>query len=114
MGYPQIGKDPVAFQPILDLAKNGNVYLKLSAVAGASRQPFPHADVHPFIRLLVRAFGAGRMVWGTGYPGHHRAKHKWPTLPEELRLVREGLPFLSPAEQARILGGTAAQIWNLR
>ena len=53
------------------------------------------------------------MVWGTGYPGHHRVKHQWPTLQDELRLVREGLPFLSAAEQDRILGGTAAEIWNL-
>ena len=65
------------------------------------------------IKLLQQAFGAGRMVWGTGYPGHHRVKHKWPTLQDELRLVREGLPFLSAAEQDRILGGTAAEIWNL-
>ena len=113
MGYPQLDAGPAAFQPILDLAKRDNVYLKLSAVAGASKQGFPHEDVHPYIKLLQQAFGARRMVWGTGYPGQHRVKHQWPTLPDELRLVREGLPFLSAAEQDRILGGTAAEIWNL-
>lgn len=113
MGYPQVGAEVAAFQPILDLARHDNVYLKLSDVAGRSKQGFPYPDVHPYIELLVQAFGAQRMVWGTGYPGHHRLKHKWPTLQDELRLVREGLPFLSAAEQDRILGGTAAEIWNL-
>jgi L-fuconolactonase len=113
MGYPQLGPDPAAFQPIIDLAQFDNLYLKLSDVSGRSEQGFPYADVHPFIRKLHQAFGARRMVWGTGYPGHHRQKHNWPTLAEELRLVREGLPFLTAAEVDRILGGTAAEIWRL-
>ena len=54
------------------------------------------------------------MVWGTGYPGHHRVKHNWPTLDQELRLVREELPFLTDAQRERILGGTAAEIWGLK
>ncbi|MBM3279665.1 MAG: amidohydrolase [Candidatus Handelsmanbacteria bacterium] len=113
MGYPQVGEEPAAFQPILDLARNENVYLKLSDVRGRSKEPFPFADVHPYAERLVRAFGAGRMVWGTGYPGHHRVKHRWLPLADELRLVREGLPFLTPAQQDQILGGTAAGIWKL-
>lgn len=113
MGYPEVTADPVAFQPIVDLARFDNVCLKLSDVAGRSSQPFPYADVHPFIRRLHAAFGARRMVWGTGYPGHHRAKHGWPSLDQELRLVREGLPFLQPWEIDRILGETAAEIWSI-
>ena len=113
MGYPRVEENISAFQPILDLSRYDNIYLKLSDVAGRSQQDFPYEDVHPSIRSLLRAFGAGRTVWGTGYPGHHRAKHNWPTLEQELRLVREGLPFLTDAEKARILGGTAAEIWNL-
>jgi hypothetical protein len=53
------------------------------------------------------------MMWGTGYPGHHRLKHNWPTLAEELRLIRAGLPFLTSTEIDRILGGTAVQVWQL-
>ena len=66
------------------------------------------------MRTLVDAFGAERMVWGTGYPGHHRQKNNWPTLADELRLIREGLPFLNGTQRERILGGTAEEIWNLR
>ena len=53
------------------------------------------------------------MLWGTGYPGHHRTKHNWPTLAEELRLVQEGFDFLSQREKDQMLGGTAARIWGL-
>ena len=114
MGYPQVEADEGEFQPIVDLAQHDNMYLKLSDVAGRSSQDFPYTDVHPFIEKLVSAFGAERMVWGTGYPGHHRAKHSWPTLDQELRLIREGLPFLTDAQRERILGGTAAEIWGLK
>lgn len=113
MGYPNVEEDPAAFQPIVDLGRFGNVYLKLSDVHGRSQEPYPYADVHPFIRRLLNAFGAERTVWGTGYPGHHRGRHNWPTLAEELRLIREGLPFLTDAERERILGGTAAEVWGL-
>ena len=113
MGYPQLRQEAAAFQPLVDLARFDNVYLKLSDVAGRSERNFPYEDVHPFIKTLHNAFGTARMVWGTGYPGHHRLKHNWPSLAEELRLIREGLPFLTAAEIDRILGGTAADIWRL-
>ena len=114
MGYPVPAEGSAPFQPVLDLAQQSNVFLKLSAVAGRSQQPFPHEDVHPSMRTLVDAFGAERMVWGTGYPGHHRQKNNWPTLADELRLIREGLPFLNGTQRERIWGGTAEEIWNLR
>ena len=113
MGYPQVDADAAAFQPIVELAEYDNIYFKLSDVAGRSHQDFPYTDVHPFIETLLSAFGASRTVWGTGYPGHHRQKHNWPSLEQELRLIREGLPFLTKNDKDQILGGTAAKIWNL-
>lgn len=113
MGYPSVDKDLSDYQPILDLAKNDNVFFKLSDVAGRSRCAFPFEDVHPFIRAALNAFSAQRMVWGTGYPGHHRQKHKWLSLSDELRLINEGLSFLSDEQKERILGQTAQEIWNL-
>jgi len=113
LGYPEVEKGAESLRPILELARHGNVYLKLSDVAGRSQQGFPYADVHPAIRSLLQAFGARRTMWGTGYPGHHRVKHEWPALADELRLVREGLDFLSSAAVHRILGGTAAEVWGL-
>ena len=113
MGYPNLEADEESFQPIVDLSRSDNVFLKLSDVAGRSKQAFPYEDIHPFIRKLLNAFGAERTVWGTGYPGHHRTKHNWPTLEQELCLIREGLPFLTGRDKELILGGTAAKIWGL-
>lgn len=111
MGYPQ-PDDPDGFQPVVDLAVNSNVFVKISDVHGRSNEDFPYADMHPFIRQLVEAFGVERCMWGTGYPGHHRTKHNWPTLEREIALIREGLPFLSDTDKDRILGGTAAEVWG--
>ena len=113
MGYPQVQADPARFDPIVELARYDNVCFKLSDVAGRAQQPFPYTDVHPFIQRLFNAFGANRTVWGTGYPGHHRQKHNWPSLADELRLIREGLPFLSTRDKEQILGETAAALWRL-
>lgn len=113
MGYPQVNEPAAAFQPMLDLARFANIYFKLSDVHGRSQQGFPYTDVHPSIQALLNAFGVERTLWGTGYPGHHRVKHKWPPLAEELRLIREGLPFLSPQAQEQILGENAARLWRL-
>jgi L-fuconolactonase len=113
MGYPDVQKGITDFQPILDLARFDNTFFKLSDVKGRSQAAFPFADVHPYIQALLQAFGAERTVWGTGYPGHHRTKHNWLSLADELRLIRQGLPFLTSSQQDRILGGTAAELWGL-
>jgi len=113
MGYPDVSQPMAAFQPILDLAVYPNICFKLSDVKGRSQQPFPFADVHPFIRALLNAFGTERTIWGTGYPGHHRTRHNWLSLVDELRLLREGLPFLTPSQAERILGGTAVELFRL-
>jgi predicted TIM-barrel fold metal-dependent hydrolase len=112
MGYPDADRTIAQYQPILDLARHPNVFFKLSYVNGRSKLPFPHEDVHAYIQKALDAFGSERMLWGTGYPGHHRAKHNWPSLADELRLIREGLPFLRGDQIENILGTNAARIWN--
>ena len=113
MGYPDTTKEFDLFAPVLDLAKYDNVFVKISDVAGRSNDIFPHIDVHPYIRLLYDAFGSSRLLWGTGYPGHHRTKNNWHTLADELRLIREGIPFLSELDIEQILGKTAKNIWGI-
>ena len=82
-------------------------------MAGRSKEPFPHVDVHSYIRCLYDAFGSSRLLWGTGYPGHHRTKNNWHTLVDELRLIREGIPFLSEIDIDWVLGKTAKKVWGL-
>ncbi|MCC6456409.1 MAG: amidohydrolase family protein [Caldilineaceae bacterium] len=113
MGYPNVDEPNDAFAPIVELARFENVVFKLSDVKGRSKEEFPYRDVHPFIQSLLDAFGAQRTIWGTGYPGHHRIKHKWLSLADELRLIREGLPFVPARDAEAILGETAAALWRL-
>ncbi len=113
MGYPEPQRGMGAFAPILDLARFACVFVKISDVAGRAAGGYPYADVHPYVQALLAAFGSQRLMWGTGYPGHHRTKHGWPPLADELRLIREGLPFLSDLDRQRILGGTAAAVWRV-
>ena len=113
MGYPNLDEGPGPWQPIIDLARHANLHVKISDVKGRSRQDFPFADMHDYVRMLVDAFGAERCLWGTGYPGAHRTKHNWLSLADELRLVREGFDFLTEGQRDRILGGTAAEVWRL-
>lgn len=113
--YPDVSWAPrfSQYRPVLALARHPNVYMKISDVHGRSRQAFPYADMHPVIQRVLDAFGPERCLWGTGYPGHHRAKHGWPSLKDELKLIREGLPFLSEADKTKILGENAARLWGL-
>ena len=113
MGYPDPETGMEAFRPILDLARHERMFVKISDIKGRSREAFPFRDMHPYIRALLDAFGVERAMWGTGYPGHHREKHNWLSLADELRLVREGYDFLTDTQKDRLLGGTAAEVWGL-
>ena len=113
MGYPKVDEPMAAFMPIVELSRFDNIVFKLSDVKGRSKEAFPFVDVHPFIKALLDAFGPQRTMWGTGYPGYHRTKHNWLTLADEIRLIREGLPFVSARDADAILGETAVALWRL-
>jgi predicted TIM-barrel fold metal-dependent hydrolase len=114
LAYPDVAEAPRydSYRPVLALARRPNVHVKVSDVKNRSKEAFPFRDVHDVIKMVRDAFGPGRLLWGTGYPGHHRVKHGWLSLADELRLVREGLDFLSDAEKAAMLGENAARIWR--
>ena len=115
MAYPDVSEAPTfaSYKPVLDLARFPNVYVKVSDVAGRSEERFPYGDVQPVIRRLYETFGIEHLMWGTGYPGRQRVKYGWPTLADELRLVREGFDWLTDPESDQLLGGTAASVWGL-
>ncbi len=100
------------YRPVLNLAKHPNMLIKISDVHNHSNEPFPHTDMHDVVKMAINEFGIERCMWGTGYPGYHRVEHGWPTLGEELRIVREGFDWLSNEERAMLLGDNAARIWG--
>ena len=115
MMYPEPHMSPGESGPyaqVLDLAQFGNVYMMVSDVHNRSAEAYPFADMHEFVAAAIDAFGVARCMWGTGYPGYHRVDAGWLTLADELRLVKEGFSWLTAAERARLLSGTAAEVYG--
>jgi predicted TIM-barrel fold metal-dependent hydrolase len=65
---PERGLDQSGFQAVLALGRDSEAVVKLSASFRSSRQPFPHADVEPFVAAVIQAFGVDRCVWGSDWP----------------------------------------------
>jgi len=55
------------FQAVLGLSRGGNAAIKLSAPFRISRAP-GYADVKPFARAVIEAFGIENCVWGSDWP----------------------------------------------
>lgn len=112
-GGPRSVQHPSPYDSVLALARHKNVCIKISDVHGRSKQTFPYGDMHGIVRKIIAAFGIDRCLWGTGYPSdRHRAAFHWPSMADELRLVREGFAFLSDADRRKLLGDNAARVWG--
>ena len=61
---------------------------------------------------MYEAFGADRLLFGTGYPGAARAAYDRPTLGKEIELIRQEIPFFTPEDREKILGSNAARLWG--
>ena len=83
-----------------------NTVMKLSAIP--SPRDYPHRDVGPVIRRLADAYGADRLIYGGGFgaeatPASYRAARE---------RTRSYVAHLSAADQAKVLGGTAARLFR--
>lgn len=109
IGKPDVTEAPPypSFDPVLRLADYPHIYAKIGDYQIASEQAFPWADTWPFVRLLADRFGAGRMLWGTGYPRTARLV----PLAQALRYVEQELP-LTPDERRQILWDTPARLFG--
>lgn len=88
---------------LLALAQFPNIAVKASALPCYTDDAYPFARLAPYLRRTVEAFGADRIMWGsdlTRLPCSYR---------ECLDHVRD-LPFLTDADRAHILGGTAMRL----
>jgi predicted TIM-barrel fold metal-dependent hydrolase len=94
---------------LLKLARYPNVWVKFSELYTASKtKQYPYKDVHPFGQMVYQKFGPRRLLFGTGMVG---ATRRIP-LADELRLIREDIPFFADQDKEWILGGNAAKIWK--
>lgn len=52
---------------LLALAEHPNVYVKMTATAALSNEPYPFCDIWEPIGRVVAEFGADRVMWGSDY-----------------------------------------------
>lgn len=83
-----------------------NTIMKLSAIP--NQRSYPHREIGPIIKQLTEAFGADRLIYGGGFgaeatPASYRA---------ERERTRSYIAHLSDADQAKVLGGTAARLFK--
>ena len=93
-----------------ELAKRPNVYVKLSGmVTEADFKTWTPDQLRPYAEITLEAFGPRRTMIGSDWPvclvacGYVR----WH------QLARSWIASLTPAEQARVLGGTAVEAYGL-
>lgn len=109
MAFPDVQENhpyPI-FSNLLRLARYPNVFVKVSNMPVVSRQPYPHPDTFPFVRLLYDAFGPQRLMWGSDWPliTNHC------TYSKALELVRDHLDFLTEEDKQWLFSKTVSRVW---
>jgi L-fuconolactonase len=95
---------------LAELAERPNVYCKISGlVTEADYRTWTEEQLRPYLETVLEVFGPHRLMFGSDWPACLVAcgYARW------VSLVRDFVRELSPAEQARILGGTAVEAYGL-
>jgi predicted TIM-barrel fold metal-dependent hydrolase len=106
LARPTISDGPPykAAASMFDLARYPSLYMKITSRTIEQSQS-DKATPETFFPLLVKTFGADRLMWGSNFPAH----------PEPLSTIlhdaREALASLSTADQTNIFSGTALKLY---
>jgi L-fuconolactonase len=94
---------------ITHIARNTSFCCKLSGLVTEANHDWQLTDIEPFVRVLITAFGADRLMWGSDWPVLNLAGdyHRWH------RVTTELLGGLSTQDRDLIFGGTAAGFYGL-
>jgi L-fuconolactonase len=101
LALPLDKKDDAAFaqlDEVLALAQRANVAAKVSSMPNFSSEPYPHRNIHPYLRRVYDAFGPARMFWGsdlTRLAGTYR---------QCVTMFTEEMPWLSNEDLEWIMG----------
>ncbi|GEP93792.1 amidohydrolase family protein [Chitinophaga cymbidii] len=92
------------------IGKHEHVYCKLSGmVTEADIRNWKQADFTPYLEVALEAFGPDRLMFGSDWPVCLVAAD----YPQMKKIVTDFIGTLTPAEQARIMGGNAAAFYKL-
>lgn len=99
-----------AFQSLLRLAAQNNVYVKLSGSYHISRSGGPaFADIRPLAAALVE-LGTDRLLWGSDWPHPTETAESMPDDADLLDLLLDWAP--TPAAQKAILSDNPARLYG--
>ena len=93
---------------LCSLAKHKHTFVKVSAFYALGKKAPPYLDLVPMIRRVFEAFGPQRLMWASDAPYQLVGGH---TYKASIRLVRDDLDFLSPADRTSLLRGTAEKLY---
>ncbi len=112
LGHPKRAQ-PDGLHEVLASATVENIYVKVSGFyygTAGEAWDFPFRDMLDTVRALYETFGARRLCWGSDYPVVRRAM----TYRQALECFRTYCDFVPAADQAWVLGGTAARLLAAR
>jgi predicted TIM-barrel fold metal-dependent hydrolase len=98
-----------AWETQLGLGRLPNVWFDLSALPyfASAREDYPWPSALAAVQRATARIGADRLIWGTDAPGTLAGA----TYHQLLGWVARHCDFLTPAERAAVLGGTAAEVY---
>lgn len=105
LGRPLQGT-PAEHERVVRWSERARTWVKLSSLTPPTQ--YPHRDLGPFARRLAAAYGAGRLMYGGGFDARATAE----SYRAERERARALVAHLSAAEQAAVLGGTAARLFG--
>jgi len=93
----------------IELGQLPNVWFDMASLpAYLSNEGYPFPSAERYLRLAVDRIGPARVMWGSDLPG--LLAHA--TYLQLVKLARLHTQFLSPHEQAMVLGGNASQVYG--
>lgn len=90
------------------LSRFPSVHVKTSAFYALGRKKAPYTDLGPMIQKLRDAYGAHRLMWASDCPYQVDPGH---TYTDSVKLIREGLPFLTASDRSWMLRRTAEKVF---
>lgn len=93
---------------LVKLARFKNTHVKISAFYALGRKQPPHDELIPMIRRLYDAYGPGRLMWGSDSPYQLTPPN---TYADSVKLIREGIPFLSADDKRSLMRTTAEKVF---
>ncbi|TDW97616.1 amidohydrolase family protein [Dinghuibacter silviterrae] len=104
------GDLPIWKKTIRSLASCENVCCKVSGlVTEADWAHWKPEDIHPFLDVVVEAFGPRRLMFGTDWPVCLLAA----SFEETVRVIQDYFAAFSLSEKAALFGGTASEFYKL-